>query len=910
MGVIRVRPHFLYALPYASLIALCILLISSAPAQARTMLPHAGPTMQVSAGFSSRYRDGDWVPLYITLHNDGPDFTGTVSVNFQQASVNSVSEPASRYQQTVSLPNGAQKQVIMYVPVSLGTQGSTQTLTVDLLDSNGHRVASQVTTLRSLGINDMLVGVLSDQSTSISALGQVSQPNQTASVYEEPLNATSMPDNTAALQNFDLIVMDYFTTSSLSNDQLTALDNWVSQGGNLVIAGGPEWRRTLTGLPNNLTPVNVTGTSMLPAGTGLLPVGGPGSDIAGQNAAAMAPAPLLVSDATPDANSNVLQAAGQVPLIVEAQHNQGSVYYLAFDPSLNPLANWSNAPDLWRGLLIRAVGDRFLDASQNPSAYSSLYTTSRSVSPSSGNWQSVLQTLFPNVFPAMWLILMLLVGYVVILGPVRLVVVRIAKKRTWSWRIVLVTIALFSVLSYSLATLQKGTSVVGSSISITQLGAVNNNVSSAHVTTYVGVFVPNQGNFVVHLPANNFVQPLGNGNNMYMGPGPTNYTSTQTAITTTSNGTDANLQGVNIWTLQSLVSSYDTQTKGGIISHLQMQNNILEGTITNSLPYGLEDAYILIGQQPINVGNLNAGQTKQISIPVYGGTLSSNNASLADQIASSHGLSVPYIPEASGNSSLKNDYERHAAVLATMSGENSLYCGNGNFCYQPALTSGTAGKVIVNGRAILTTSGQDPLLLPNAPATFIGWVANNANTANPIVVNGSSVNGTQESLVQAPLDISLSGAVNLPVNFVNGQLTDVQSQGSNIQTQFPGVYTLSTGSLTFEFASPALRDIDTNTLTFTENTSLVSGLGNAGGTSNNNLNTPGDFSHVQIYLYNWQTHKWDEVTFNQSALTVNNAQAYTSTDGRILMQFSNQDSTQGTTLLTRPVLQLQGQISH
>src|SRR6516162_3846829 len=40
-----------------------------------------GPTFQVKAGFDSHYRDGNWVPVQITLHNDGPDFNGMLSMN-------------------------------------------------------------------------------------------------------------------------------------------------------------------------------------------------------------------------------------------------------------------------------------------------------------------------------------------------------------------------------------------------------------------------------------------------------------------------------------------------------------------------------------------------------------------------------------------------------------------------------------------------------------------------------------------------------------------------------------------------------------------------------------------------------------------------------------------------------------
>src|SRR2546429_223329 len=38
------------------------------------------PTFQVKAGFESHYRDGNWIPVQITLRNDGPDFNGTLSL--------------------------------------------------------------------------------------------------------------------------------------------------------------------------------------------------------------------------------------------------------------------------------------------------------------------------------------------------------------------------------------------------------------------------------------------------------------------------------------------------------------------------------------------------------------------------------------------------------------------------------------------------------------------------------------------------------------------------------------------------------------------------------------------------------------------------------------------------------------
>src|SRR5215467_4624671 len=80
-------------------------------------VPAAGPTMQVQAGFNSRYRDGNWTPVQVTLRNDGPDFNGKVSVNTASLFSGPGNSGSSYiYQQAVSLPNGSQKQVTLYVP--------------------------------------------------------------------------------------------------------------------------------------------------------------------------------------------------------------------------------------------------------------------------------------------------------------------------------------------------------------------------------------------------------------------------------------------------------------------------------------------------------------------------------------------------------------------------------------------------------------------------------------------------------------------------------------------------------------------------------------------------------------------------------------------------------------------------
>src|SRR5260370_2369336 len=87
------------------------------------------------------------------------------------------------------------------------------------------------------------------------------------------------------LGNFDVIVLDNFNTNKLSIAQLTALQTWVNQGGALIEIGGPQWQRTLAPLPPQLMPVIMHGTAAPPAGTQLLPTGGPTIPETGQQPA-------------------------------------------------------------------------------------------------------------------------------------------------------------------------------------------------------------------------------------------------------------------------------------------------------------------------------------------------------------------------------------------------------------------------------------------------------------------------------------------------------------------------------------------------------------------------------------------------------------------------------------------------
>src|SRR5579875_654305 len=836
-----------------------------------------GPTFSVNAGFNTRYRSGNWIPVQISLSNNGADFTGSISITSPDAQNyygNTGSQ--SSYQVPITLPNGSQKQITLYIPIYSSAPG----ITVRLLDGNGNTVRSQSSVLQPLNQGDVFAGILSDTNTGFGPLNAYTPFNNSTLLITDFLNASTFPDKATVLKNFDLIILDNFTTSTLSAKQLAALEAWVNGGGALIVAGGPEWQRTLAGLPSSLLPVSVSGTTTLRPGTRLLPVGSPSE----QEPGGTVKQPVTVSTGQVTPTGETILAQGNTPLIAQGNYGEGTVCYVAFDPTLQPVVGWAGASDLWKGLLLRTLGDSLL-ANASAGGFSFQGQTSP--------FTNLLQSLVPNSLPSPWILAILLLGYIFILGPVRMIIVRWRKKRDWSWRIVLSSVVVFSVLTYGLALQQKGTSIVSNRITIVQLSQGG---SISHVTTYLGIFVPNQGDYHVHFTGDGLVQP--SADQYYQSGNPNS--GQNTIIAPSQEGTDVNLQGVDIWTLRSLVSEQDSQVTGGIISHLTLKNGTLTGTVTNTLPAALSDVYVLMPNSYVNIGNLAAGATKSINLPLN--TTTNSGTLLAAQIAAANGMPYGYV----GNSQLQTEKQRHIAIMSALDGiYTSYYCGAGNPCpvaiYKRGLVIGPGGGTFIfSGGPISSAPTNDPLLIAGAPATLIGWTnaqqpGLNINTG--VTVNGSSTSGVDETMIQAPLDVQYSGTLNLPSSLLNAQIINVE--GSNVQSPVPGFYTLTQGSVTFEFVLPDAAHLQSEDLILSEPNNVTQ-IGNTGGSG------PLTDGSQQALLYNWDTHSWDPITFTAQTFSPVDTAAYIGPGGRVLVQFGNQNASSNTIVFDKPALNLQG----
>jgi hypothetical protein len=690
-----------------------------------------------------------------------------------------------------------------------------------------------------------------------------------------PLSASTLPDSAEVLANLDAIVLQDFTTRALSSEQINALQTWVNQGGALIEIGGPEWQKTLAALPPQLMPVAITGTGALPAGSNLLPVGGPGISDIGQAPAALKQSIKISTASLPAAtdarrqafsNLSTVLASGTTPLIVQAYQGQGTICFLAFDPEAEPLLSWPGTIALWKGLLLRILSDGSL-LSENAPRYSS--------GPGDLNLRGGLfQVLQPGTLLPVWTLIFLLLGYIILIGPARLLILRRLKRPGWSWRIILASVVVFSLLTFGLAYYQRGASV--NSISIFQF---NQGGRSAHVTTFFNVFAPGQGEVQVHVPGSVLAQPIVNEPFQYDGRVGSNVT-----FFSGQNGTTIDLPDSGPWTLNTLVSEGDQHVQGGLISHLALRGYSVTGTVTNTLGTPLSDVYVLMSHSFAYIGHLPAGQTQRVTVQLHSSPLTSS-ATLADQIAKENHLPVPYFPYEHG-AQPKDDFQRHLAMLSALSGEGYDYYP----CHGPCSTRAFVGKHLITtaplfgGPPVTPLDSNDALLIQGAPATLIGWADQPFGATDVAGVNGLSPGGTHASLLQIPLNIDISELSDLPPGLISGQV--VNTQGNGAQFIPPGVYVMTAGSITFAFRLPDVDLSQVHTLSIAEPF-----IGGSAG----------------VRLYNWRTGSWDTVALNnytlQTRLNVSgNSGTYLSPDGHVLLQLVNQHTSTGPVLFEKPSL--------
>src|SRR5258708_33382901 len=207
--------------------------------------------IKVDPGYNGYFRADHWTPLLINVSNGGPDVSGDLRVTSSDTS----DLAAGAFSTHIDLPNGASKQLFLYINLGF----TAQQVKVELATSSGI-LATETQPLKSVASSDLLFCVITesprgtvDLQSVHSGLGDSHQVNW---------RVENVPDNAEAMRALDVLVLTDVDTGNFTVQQRQAIGDWVRLGGHLVVTGGPNWQKTQAGV-NNLLPFVPNGSTTL-----------------------------------------------------------------------------------------------------------------------------------------------------------------------------------------------------------------------------------------------------------------------------------------------------------------------------------------------------------------------------------------------------------------------------------------------------------------------------------------------------------------------------------------------------------------------------------------------------------------------------------------------------------------------
>ncbi len=182
--------------------------------------------------------------VQLSIENLGKNWEGTVRLIVEEDYL----KPGA-YDTVISLPQGIEKQFVVKVPINSLRDGDG-TITVSLWNKDSEKVAEE-RFVRFLfdGADALGMGILSDNYSSLTFLDMGGEElyfyGNEYPIKLMELTQDSMVDN---LENIEFLVIDTYNTTGFSDEEVQAIQDWVYNGGVLIVGTGNYAKDTLEGL--------------------------------------------------------------------------------------------------------------------------------------------------------------------------------------------------------------------------------------------------------------------------------------------------------------------------------------------------------------------------------------------------------------------------------------------------------------------------------------------------------------------------------------------------------------------------------------------------------------------------------------------------------------------------------------
>ncbi|WP_338652753.1 hypothetical protein [Lysinibacillus sp. Y5S-8] len=549
----------------------------------------AAATLEVkaTAGISGKAKYQSVVPLQVTIKNNGADFSGDMAIN----SANSY-EAASAIVVPIDIAAGEEKTFTFYQDGLADYSYSDADLFAFYEGSieKGKKVAYKGTKRLQSNFLDpsaTFIYTLTDKSDRLSAFLRLSTFVVQSSVEVFNINQLkdyTFPEDSQGLAMANVIVVDEVAIADLTQKQQESLLKWVQDGGTLLLGAADQIDAT-AGILKEYLPLSLSQEMTSISAEALTKLSGGG----------IFTQPISVYSSTSSEGSLPVLTENNTVLAAKKKIGSGEIIQTAFSLGDQPLASM----DGYAALIAKMIDI------QNISQQGMMRQGQSSLDQISYELRNINE-LFPSFEVSVSYMLIVIILYILIIGPLLYVVLKKMDKREHAWWIIPSISIVLSIVLF----------IVGAKDRIVQPQAQQSafykvNEDSSVNGYYVESILTNRsGDFVVNADQNTTAVALRNYNNFTGTMGALHESS---YIKENANGSTLTLRDLSYWSVQSFGGKTSAQNMGKMDIDITLKNEKLTGTVKNNFPFTLKDVTLISGVKEVKLGDIEANGTLQVN---------------------------------------------------------------------------------------------------------------------------------------------------------------------------------------------------------------------------------------------------------------------------------------------------------
>lgn len=554
--------------------------------------------VKASIGFNGFYKYEYDTPINIEIKNNLKDVNGKIQILFESM-VYSGKKLYTAYTKDLDIAKGATKTINMELKIDTHITDYR----IRILDNNDKLIWEDkpVAMPRARAANTLGIGILSDDTDSLRylplmAFSGTDERNGSRDTSICELDG-HMPTDARYLNMLDIILVNNYNTEKLSSEEKNALMKWLDNGGILLIGTGPSYNKTLKGL-SDINYINITGTTTISKFENM-------KDSIGKVFVPDSPLPIINAISS---SENIILEEENKPIIFSKNSGNGKVIISAFDLGLSPFSDWDGRIKFLEKILASNISENHYKGIVTNRNLPSRFFYSNQYIPSSKA-------------PSAKVIIIILMIFTVIVGPINYLVLKKIDKRELAWFTIPALAVLFSLVMLIWGSGSSFKNPLMNNISIVNY---NNDLNSLNINTFAGVISFKNGDVNISASENTDIFPnIREGRMDYV-----EFNDKDIILEHILQKNKAiSFKKRGVWDIQHVTLNETKKIDEGITQEVKMKGDIISGEIKNNSNIDLKDAILFYGLDFHKIGDIKNGESKQINFKLNSSSITNQSAS-------------------------------------------------------------------------------------------------------------------------------------------------------------------------------------------------------------------------------------------------------------------------------------------